>query len=73
LAGSAWAETGRSNVLLIIGDDQAGQTSASRVTRWSGRSHLDRLASQGVVFPNAYVTSPLCRPSLISIITAARV
>ena len=31
--------------------------------------HLDRLASQGVVFPNGYVTVPLCRPSLASIIS----
>lgn len=57
------------NVLLIISDDQ-GWTDFGFMGHEVVRTpHLDRLAAQGLVFPNGYVTAPVCRPSLASIIT----
>ena len=59
----------RPNVLLIVSDDQAwsdyGFMGNSRVQT----PHLDRLASQSLVFTRGYVTSPLCRPSLASMVS----
>jgi uncharacterized sulfatase len=57
------------NVLLIISDDQ-GWTDFGFIGHEVVKTpHLDRLAAQSVLFPNAYVTAPLCRPSLASIMT----
>ncbi len=59
----------RPNVVLIISDDQ-GWTDFGFMGHPVVRTpHLDRLASQGLVFPNGYVTAPLCRPSLASIMS----
>ena len=57
------------NIILIISDDQAW-TDYSFMGHPAIRTpHLDRLASQGVLFPRGYVPTPLCRPSLFSIAT----
>jgi len=57
------------NVLLIISDDQGWTDFGFMGHPVVQTPHLDRLASQSVVFPNGYVTVPLCRPSLASIMT----
>ena len=31
--------------------------------------HIDRLAKAGILYERGYVTAPLCRPSLASIVT----
>ncbi len=57
------------NVVLIISDDQAWTDYG-----FMGHSHiqtprLDRLAGEGLCFTRGYVTVPLCRPSLASMVT----
>jgi arylsulfatase A-like enzyme len=55
-------ETGPPNVLLILTDDQAlGET-----MRFMPETRA-RFASEGVTYPNAVVTTPLCCPSRASI------
>lgn len=61
-------ETTKPNVLFVLADDH----------RWDllGKTHpiiktptLDELADQGVMFKNAFVTTPICASSRISILT----
>ncbi len=57
------------NVVLIIGDDQ-GWTDYRFMGHGEIKTpHLDRLAKRSLVFRRGYVASPLCRPSLASIVT----
>lgn len=63
------AEPIKPNIVLIISDDQAW-TDHGFMDHWDIRTpHLDRLAQRGLVFPRGYVTAPLCRPSLASLVT----
>jgi len=57
------------NVVLILGDDQAWSDYGFMGHPDIETPNLDRLASQSLVFDRGYVASPLCRPSLASIIT----
>ncbi|WDI41046.1 sulfatase-like hydrolase/transferase [Bremerella sp. P1] len=57
------------NVVFLLSDDQ-GWTDYG----FMGHPHvqtpnLDRLASAGILYERGYVTAPLCRPSLASIVT----
>ncbi len=65
---STWAAT-RPNVILIISDDQAWTDFGFMGHPVIRTPNLDRLATQGALFPHGYVTAPLCRASLASIIT----
>ncbi|MGJ8651324.1 MAG: sulfatase family protein [Opitutaceae bacterium] len=61
--------TKRPNVVFLLSDDQ-GWTDYG----FMGHPHietpnLDRLAAEGLLFERGYVTAPLCRPSLASIVT----
>lgn len=61
--------SGRPNILLIMVDDLG--PADIRLYHEDGLStpHLRQLASEGVTFEQAYVTSPVCSPSRASIIT----
>jgi len=57
------------NIVFILSDDQ-GWTDYGFMGHDSIQTpHLDKLASQSIVFERGYVASPLCRPSIASIIT----
>ena len=62
------AET-KPNVVLIISDDQGWTDYGFMGHKQVQAPHLDKLASQGLVFPRGYAPSSLCCPSLASIIT----
>lgn len=65
----ALAASARPNIVFIITDDQ----------RWDGMScaghpvlktpNMDRIAREGVMFRNAFVTTPLCSPGRASFLT----
>ncbi len=57
------------NVLLIIGDDQGWTDFGFMGHPIVQTPHLDRLASEGLLFTRGYVPSSLCRPSLATIVT----
>src|SRR5215472_16338842 len=63
------AET-KPNVVLIISDDQGWTDYGFMGHKQVQTPHLDKLASQSLVFRRGYVPSSLCCPSLASIITA---
>lgn len=65
IAGAA----NRPNVVLIISDDQAWTDFGFMGHAVIETPNLDKLASQSARFANGYVTAPLCRASLSSIIT----
>lgn len=74
---SAWAdtaatttqETDRPNVVLLLSDDQ-GWTDYGFMGHDVIRTpNLDRLAKEGALYSRGYVPTPLCRPSLMSLVT----
>ena len=63
------AEDNPPNIVLIISDDQAWTDYGFMGHATIQTPHLDRLASQGVLFPRGYVPTALCRPSLMILAT----
>jgi arylsulfatase A-like enzyme len=57
------------NVVLILGDDQAWGDYGFMGHPDVRTPNLDKLAARSLVFERGYVSSPLCRPSLASMIT----
>ena len=57
------------NVVMIVSDDHGWGDFGFMGHRTVQTPHLDRLASQGLVFTRGYVPSSLCRPSLTTLIT----
>ena len=57
------------NVVLIISDDQAWTDYGFMGHQTIATPHLDKLASESVVFRRGYVPTALCRPSLMTLIT----
>ena len=58
----------RPNILFIIADD-LGQQCRCYGDRIARTPNIDQLASQGVLFENAYVTTSICSPSRASMFT----
>jgi arylsulfatase A-like enzyme len=57
------------NIVLIISDDQGWNDYGFMGHKTIQTPHLDKLASESVLFTRGYVAAPLCCPSLASIIT----
>lgn len=68
LIGSVWAAD-PPNVVLIISDDQGWQDYSFMGHPHLRTPHLDRLASESLVYTRGYVPDSLCRPSLATILT----
>jgi hypothetical protein len=66
---NAYAVAAPPNVVMIIGDDQAWTDYGFMGHPHIRTPHLDKLASQSLVFPRGYVPSSLCRASLATMIT----
>jgi len=60
----------RPNVLFLFSDQHARHVAGCYGDRIARTPALDRLASGGVVFENAYCPSPICVPSRMSMLTA---
>ena len=59
----------RPNVVLIISDDQTYSDFGFMGHPHVRTPHLDRLASGSARYLNGYVTSSVCRPSLVTLLT----
>ncbi|NQT14300.1 MAG: sulfatase-like hydrolase/transferase, partial [Planctomycetes bacterium] len=59
----------RPNVVLILSDDQAYGDFGFMGNRDVETPHLDRLAAQSARYPNGYVPSSVCSPSLATLLT----
>lgn len=57
------------NVLMIVGDDQGWTDFGFMGHKVIKTPHLDKLAEESAVFPNAYVPTSLCRASLATLLT----
>jgi choline-sulfatase len=59
----------RPNILFLLSDQHSPHFAGYAGHPIVATPHLDRLASEGVVFGNAYCQSPLCVPSRASLLT----
>ncbi|WP_215224057.1 sulfatase family protein [Echinicola shivajiensis] len=59
------------NIILIVTDDQgyADLSAYDHVSKYCETPNMDRIANNGVLFYNAYVTAPVCSPSRAAIYT----
>ena len=57
------------NVVMLIGDDMGWNDYGFMGHEVVKTPHLDRLASEGALFPNGYVPTSLCRASLATLLT----
>jgi arylsulfatase A-like enzyme len=57
------------NIVLILSDDQAWADYGFMGHPEIRTPHLDKLAARSLVFERGYVASPLCRPSLATMLT----
>lgn len=63
------AQLNRPNILFIYTDDQAFWTLGVSGNDQAFSANLDKLAEQGAFFENAFVTTPVCSPSRVSLMT----
>lgn len=61
--------SGKPNVLLIFTDQQNSRMMSAAGNQYLKTPAMDKLASEGVMFTQAYCTSPVCGPARSSIIT----
>jgi len=59
----------RPNVVFILTDDQRADAMSCAGHPFLRTPHIDKLASEGVRFTNAFVTTSLCSPSRASILS----
>lgn len=59
----------RPNILFIMTDDHSYQTLSAYDDRFIQTPHLDRIAKEGVIFPNSFVTNSICAPSRAVMLT----
>ena len=57
------------NIVVILSDDQAWGDYGFMGHKVIKTPHLDKLAAKSIVYERGYVASPLCRPSLASLLT----
>lgn len=69
LLGPQLARGDKPNIVLILSDDQAWTDYGFMGHPQIKTPHLDKLAQRSLVFERGYVASPLCRPSLASMLT----
>jgi len=72
LGDFSWAQSGggkRPNIVFILSDDHRWDFMGSVGHPFLDTRNMDRLASEGVLFSNAFVTTSLCTPSRASFLT----
>ncbi len=63
-------ELQRPNILFILSDDHSSTAISSYGSELNKTPNIDRIASQGILFKNAFVVSSLCAPSRAAILTS---
>ncbi|MBM3790302.1 MAG: DUF4976 domain-containing protein [Acidobacteria bacterium] len=59
----------RPNILFVFADDHAAHAISSYGSRINRTPHIDRLAAEGMIFRNCFVTNSICAPSRAVILT----
>lgn len=62
-------ETKRPNILFIIADDISRTSMGAYGCNYIKTPNFDKLAKEGVLFTNAYVTNPKCAPARACLLT----
>lgn len=68
---AAAAAPPRPNVVFIMADDHASHAISAYGSKVNETPSLDRLAREGMLFRNAFVTNSICTPSRAAILTGA--
>ncbi len=55
-------ESERPNIIYIMADDHAYQAISCYDGSLNSTPNIDRIAKQGVIFMNSYVTNSICAP-----------
>ena len=63
------ARAARPNIIFIMTDDHAAHAIGAYGSRINQTPHLDRLAREGVLLTNVFVTNSICTPSRAAILT----
>ncbi|TWU51728.1 sulfatase family protein [Rubripirellula reticaptiva] len=66
---SSWVHADRPNVVFLLSDDQGWDDYGFMGHPHLQTPNLDQLANAGLSYERGYVTAPLCRPSLASLVT----
>lgn len=69
LVGTIYSGASLPNIVILISDDLGRLDTSVYGSRDVRTPTLDALAARGMVFENAYVSSPSCRPSRASLLT----
>jgi len=59
----------RPNIVFIFADDWGWGDLSCHGNEWLATPHLDRLASEGIDFPQFNVLNPVCSPSRVAVMT----
>jgi len=59
----------RPNILFVFADDHAAHAIGAYGSRLNATPNIDRLAEEGMLFRNAFVTNSICAPSRAVILT----
>lgn len=65
----AQTDDARPNILFIMSDDHAAQALSCYDSRINETPNLDRIAEEGMLFENCFVTNSICGPSRAVILT----
>jgi arylsulfatase A-like enzyme len=69
IAGRPAAAADRPNIIFIMSDDHAAHAIGAYGSRVNQTPHLDRLAREGMLLRNVFVTNSICTPSRAAILT----
>ena len=69
LAATPATTAPRPNILFIMSDDHAAHAISAYGSRVNRTPGLDRLAQEGMLFQNTFVTNSICTPSRATILT----
>ena len=68
-AATTEAETNRPNVVLIMTDNHGAWTLGCYGNRDIRTPNIDRLATEGTLFENAFASNPVCSPTRATVLT----
>jgi len=57
------------NILFIMSDDHAEQAISAYGSKMINTPHIDRIAKEGILFKNSFVTNSICGPSRAVLLT----
>jgi hypothetical protein len=71
IAGAACepGPAGPPNIIFVFSDDHAANAIGAYGSRINATPNLDRLAAEGMLFRNAFVTNSICGPSRATVLT----